>query len=406
MKLLKYHQRSRRMTLREEKSINRKRKARETATNSGQEMSTTKQRKTIEILTRLADDRANEAFEIITSKLRTRDIYNLGRTNVACRKRIEEIMSQRKSFEFDIVSDNVRPDRQMNQRIFDSPDPTNFITNSIDYGPFNANTDICPTGLYYRRILLWKTKEEIRNTRSDYRPGLAARFLRYELAAQSIKEKNDVPNKHGFKLRDEYNGECYNQNYRVQIEHSKIRIIELFKPHLTRTKLRPLEEYFITDTMLGDFILILKVTEARNEQLVEVKKLFILNLAIQGCSSISFKSLCEPVHDEISNELIENYGIDAFSLQCDTIFFVKMRRVEGSSNQSTNFEITARISLHEDSTDGPSRFAVLVVTKFILLAPKDDTEQEFELNECQIEWAGQQSVPMNENDSPGSDVHN
>ena len=148
--------------------------------------------------------------------------------------------------------------------------------------------------------------------------------------------------------------------------------------------------------MLGDFILVLKVSELIDEHLVEVKKLFILNLAIKGCSTIAFGSLSELVCEEISDEIIENHGYDVFSLQCDTIFFVKMRRLELSSQQSTTFEITARVSLHEDTVGAPSRFAVLAFTKFLLIAPKGSTEQEFEVTECRVEWAGQQSLSLDE----------
>lgn len=357
----------------------------------------TKKRKATEILTELANDRANEAFDVILSYLNSRDIYNLSKANTACRERVQRAMIARKKHEFQIVSDDSEKKGMANKRIFGSPDATNYITESVDNGSFNGNTDVCANGLYFRQILFWKTKEEIRNTRSDHKPSLAARFLRYERIASISEAENDSFNRHGFSLRDEYNGECHNQNYSVQIEHSKLRIIERFRSHLDRAKLRPLENYFITDTMLGDFILILKVTEPIDQQLVEVKKLFILNLAVQGCSTIAFDSLGDLVREEIYNEVIENYGIDAFSLQCDTIFLNKMKRVRWTSRKFTNFEITAKIALYGDTNDSSSRFAVLALTKFILIAPKGDTEQEFEMTECRIEWAGQQFVSADEN---------
>ena len=357
-----------------------------------------KQRKMIEILTKLADDRANEAFDIILSHLSTRDIYNVSRTNTACRERVQQTMLIRKKHEFGIVSDDVEQKCVRNRRVFGSPDATNYITESVDNGSFNGNTDICANGLYFRQILFWKTKEEVRNTRSDYNLSIAARFLRYELCANIPKTENAKFNQHGFSLRDEYNGECHNQNYSVQIKHSKLRIMERFRSHLDHTKLQPLEEYFITDTMLGDFILVLKASELINQQLVEAKRLFILNLAIQGCSSITFDSLGDLVREEIYNEITENYGIDAFSLQCDTIFLEKMRRLQKTSQKSTDFEITAKVALCEDTTNSPSRFAVLALTKFTLIAPKGDTEQEFEMTECRIEWAGQQLLSTDEDD--------
>ena len=55
-----------------------------------------KRRKATETLTELANDRANEAFDIILSHLNSRDIYNLSKANTACRERVQRAMFARK----------------------------------------------------------------------------------------------------------------------------------------------------------------------------------------------------------------------------------------------------------------------------------------------------------------------
>ena len=240
MKLLKYHRKPRKNTFRGHRETSHKRKA-QTPPRTNCPNKIYRQEKVIEPLSELANDRANEAFDIIVSKLRTRDIYNLAITNTACCERIQTIMSKRKTYEFNIISEDTKPNQIKNKRTFGSPNAISYITNSIDPGPCNGNTDVCPSGLYYRQITFWKAKEERRTTRSDYMPSLAARFLHYERIAKLSKPPREILNKHGFSLRDEYNGECHNQNYSVEIVHSKLRVTELYKSHLARTTFQPLE---------------------------------------------------------------------------------------------------------------------------------------------------------------------